>query len=94
MINRKSKISLLITLCYWLPSCYTIYDIVTGSGEFAFSTLGLIFLPGYFLGFLLGYGGGNVWVVIGQLITLILLYLLVKGIVDMILKKKSQNIGI
>lgn len=80
-------------MCYWLPSCYTIYDIVTDSGEFAFSILGLIFLPGYILGFLLGFGGGNVWVIIGQLITLILLYLLVKGIVNMILKRNTKKSG-
>ena len=91
MINRISKISLLVTFIYWLPSCYAMYNIVTGTGEFAMSTIGLILLPGYFLGFLLGYGGGNVWVIIGQLISLILLYLLVKGILGMISKRNGKK---
>ena len=37
-----------------------------------------IFLPSYILGFVLGFFGGGIWILIGQAISLIIIYLFVK----------------
>ena len=91
MTPKQQKTSILITLCYWIPSCILMYDIIKGSGEFAFSLFGLIFFPGYFLGFLLGFGGGDLWVVIGQIISLGISYLFFSGLVIMISKRRDKK---
>jgi len=38
--------------------------------------LGPIFFPGYILGFILGYSGGTFFALVGQLITLFILFLI------------------
>lgn len=87
MKKRDIKIPLIITLIYWIPASLALLDIMEGSGMIFPFWLSFILFPGYFLGFAFGYGGGTSWALIGQLITLPLLFLISRIIYEPFRKK-------
>jgi hypothetical protein len=78
MKSRPNLLAFLITLVYWIPSTILLFSIVEGSGSIFPSWLDLVLAPGYILGFALGFGGGNFFALLGQLISLILIFLFVR----------------
>jgi hypothetical protein len=74
------KIPLLIALIYWIPSSIALVDMIKGYGMLFPSWINSILFPGYFLGFALGYAGGNFWALVGQLITLLLFFIISRGV--------------
>jgi len=82
MKNRNFIISLIIALTYWIPSSLVVLNTFKGFMILPF-WVDLILMPGYIIGFALGYGGGSLWAIIGQLITLIILFFLSRAIYEL-----------
>jgi len=79
MHKRSLKISLIVVLTYWLTSSLALLNIIKGFVILPF-WIDSILMPGYIVGFILGYGGGHSWSIIGQLITLLILYFITRTI--------------
>jgi hypothetical protein len=91
MKGRNFTISLIIALTYWIPSSIALVDTIKGSGTIFPFWIDLILMPGYILGFALGYGGGNFWAIIGQLISLIFLFFIARAIYEPFRRKMHKN---
>jgi len=89
MKGKDFKIPIIIALIYWIPSSIALFDTIKGSGTIFPLWLDTILLPGYILGFTLGYVSGNFWALVGQLITLIILFSLVNTL-HKTYKKKNK----
>ena len=87
MKGRNFTISLIIALTYWIPSSLALLNIIKEFMILPF-WVDLILMPGYIIGFALGYGGGNLWAIIGQLITLIILFFIARAIYESFREKK------
>ena len=85
---RDFKISLIIALVYWIPSSIALFNIFKGFMTLPF-WIDLILMPGYIIGFTLAYGGGILWAIIGQLITLIILFFIIRAIYKPFRRKKN-----
>jgi len=88
MKGRNFTISLIIALIYWLPSSLALLNIIKGFMVLPF-WVDLILMPGYIIGFTLSYGGGILWAIIGQLITLIVLFFIARAIYEPFRRKKN-----
>ena len=67
---RDFKSSIIVALTYWVPSSIALLDIINDDGMLFPTWMDEILFPGYFLGFALGFGGGNIWAFVGQMISL------------------------
>lgn len=72
----KLKIIFIIVTIYWFFSTIALLDIIHGSGNIFPFGLSMILFPGYFLGFALGYGGGEGYAILGQLIVLLVIVII------------------
>lgn len=79
MRDKPNLLALIITLTYWMPSTFVLFSIVEGSGSKLPYWLDIILAPGYILGFFLGFGGGNTYAFLGQLISFIIIFFIVRA---------------
>jgi hypothetical protein len=94
-MKRSSKIALVISVIYvgiaTLILINTIIDVNEKSIFFIIEENSLdFFRPGYILGFSLGFFGGNLLAVLGQMLTFIMLFIFIKLILDFFIR--SLNI--
>lgn len=91
-LNLKKNTFKILSLTlgtYWLLSCLLLIDVINGQGDVFPFWLDIVLLPGYFLGFALGFFGGNFWALIGQLITLAFLLLIIRILHNATYKKRE-----
>ena len=69
----KIRIPLILALVYWIPSSFALLDIIYSDGLLFPAYVDDFLMPGYILGFALGFGAGGFWAFIGQLIALVVL---------------------
>ncbi|MFN8283740.1 MAG: hypothetical protein U0U67_11025 [Chitinophagales bacterium] len=86
---KKVNALFIVALVYWFFSCGSLYTIMHGHGESLPFGLDILFFPGCILGFAFGYGGGNVFAILGQLITL--LFILIVYFIAYRTKKKDNS---
>ena len=82
MKGRDITIVLYIALIYWIPSSITLLDTIRGSGMIFPDWIETILMPGNILGFALGYGGGGVLAIVGQLVELIIIFFIARMIYE------------
>jgi len=79
MKNKKFKILLIVVLVYWILSTIDLLNLVdmlegTATAAIFPGWLRAILTPGYFVGFLVAFAGGNTWgMLIAQIIVLAIL---------------------
>jgi hypothetical protein len=81
MKKIHNVLAVIILLLYWIPASMLLYDIIKDDGVLFPYWIEKLLLPGYFLGFVLGFGGGNLAAFIGQIITLIILFFIFRGLI-------------
>lgn len=79
-MKKKQVIPIIMALAYWIPATMHLYSDSAGSNTFL--------VPGCILGFILGYKGEG-GIVLGQLITLIILFFIARFIYNVITVKKE-----
>ena len=89
MKNKPNLLALLITIVYWIPSTVLLYSIIEGTTDDFPSWLYLLFTPGYILGFALGFGGGNSMDLLGQLASLVLIFLFARIFTSFLKSEKN-----
>ena len=85
-MKNKKLIALIITCIYWIPSFIALINIINGSGDIFPLWLDSILMPGYIIGFGLGFASGSGWAIIGQLISFSILFFLSGSLVFLISK--------
>ena len=78
MKQRPNLFALIITFVYWIPSTIVIFSIVESDGNIFPKWLNVILAPGYALSFFLSFFGGKPFVLLGQLISFIIIFLLAR----------------
>lgn len=69
-------------MIYWTLSSLVLIDIILNDGLLFPSWLDDFLMPGYMIGFGLGYGGGNSMAFIGQIISLGLIGIIFIGLFE------------
>jgi len=83
------KILIIIVWIYFIISNIALYDIVMNTKiEFPYWS-DMILLPGHLFGFMLGFGGGALWAIIGQFVVSLFLLL-----ITILVFKSFKNKGI
>jgi len=82
-MQRQLILSILLSLAYWIPSSIVLYDIFTDDGIVFSNWIDTFLFPGYLLGFALGFGGGNLAAIIGQVITIAIISTIIFGLLSM-----------
>ena len=90
-MSKRFLLFISIVLIYWILSCIALYDIVNSTGVPLPYWLDIFLFPGYILGLILGYGGGSIWVITGQLITLIIMIIFAWNTNNQIEKRKHNK---
>ena len=80
MIDKKTKITSLFVILYWLLSCIVLSDVINGKGILFPNWIDKILFSGYFVGFVLSLVGGVIFALIGQLLTLSIAILFLRWI--------------
>lgn len=78
MKNKPNLLALIITLVYWIPSSIVIFSIVENRGSVFPSWLEALLLPGYAISYFLSFFGGKPFVILGQLISFTIIFLLAR----------------
>ncbi|MEI7597668.1 MAG: hypothetical protein WCK02_18115 [Bacteroidota bacterium] len=98
MIKANSNINyvfrgfrIIIPAIYWIFSCFALIDIIKGEGDLFPNWVNNSLFPGYFLGFILGYAGGDFWAFIGQIISLSILLLISFGFCKLLNLSSYKN---
>ena len=73
---KRIKLGFYLALIYWIPATLVLLGVLYGNGTVFSSAIDIFLMPGYFIGFGLAFGGGNILGIIGQLITLLILTIL------------------
>lgn len=76
--KKNFIIPLLLASVYWIPASVSLVGIINGTVNIFPQWLDATLFPGYFLGFILGFFGGNFLAFVGQLITLFVLFVWVR----------------
>ncbi len=76
MKKKPNLLALIITLVYWIPSSIVIFSIVDNGGSIFPSWIDVLLLPGYAISYFLSFFGGKPFVLLGQLISFIIIFLL------------------
>lgn len=90
-MKKGTKIALFVSLIYCGLATYALNTTIISSTSDSLFWNSTVFFPGYFLGFILGYSGGTPFVILGQLITFIILFFLLKIVFNWI-EYESQNL--
>jgi hypothetical protein len=90
-MKNKFVQSLIIALIYWLPATLILFDIMTGDGMLFPGWVDDIFMPGFIIGFLLAFGGGEFAGFLGQLISLAIILAMVYGLVTIVSEARKNN---
>ena len=90
-MNKRVILAIVVTLSYWTPASIVLYNIIEGDGMLFPIWIDTLLLPSYFLGFVLGFSSGNIAAIIGQIITLILLFLIINGLFRSVQKNKIKK---
>jgi hypothetical protein len=66
--NRMNLISIFVTLLYVGSATVQLFSVITGKDE-SIPFMNEFLMPGYLFGFALGFAGGTVLAIFGQIIT-------------------------
>jgi hypothetical protein len=67
---NRVKLGLGLALIYWIPATLALFNIMYGGSPLFSAEIDELLMPGYFIGFALGFAGGNSWGIAGQAISL------------------------
>lgn len=89
---RNLFVPLALTVIYWSLSSLVLIDIIVDDGLLFPDWMDEFLMPGYMIGFGLGYSGGNSLAFIGQIISLVLIGIISIGIFEL-LKLLVNGVG-
>lgn len=88
MKQRPNLFALINTLVYWIPSTIVVFSIVESKGSIFPKWLNIVLAPGYALSLFLGFFGGKPFILLGQLISLIVVFLIARYFIAILKSKR------
>ena len=91
MTWNRIKLGFWLALIYWTPATLVLLNIMYGAGPTFSLEIDMFLMPGYFIGFALGFAGGKGLGILGQIISLLILTLIMLVITSLFPKKETNK---